>query len=256
MFTSVKHVLLTSLFLITILLGLSLIVTSQAMATPICFSLPTYNIETIQSNIIEEMISRFNPKLTDNERTLISTTIIAESQKNDVDPLLIASIIAAESSFRPKVVSPCDARGLMQITDCVSQIMNISNPFDIQQNISAGTRYLKELSYRFDQFELILAAYNAGPTRVARLGRVPKIKETINYIQRVTRFYENIHNQLLATVNSVIYQPIFNPITTLVNESQNLIVTAVRTNQTPCFTLSADNYWCEPERSIYFLIKA
>lgn len=257
MFTSTKQVLLTLFILITVLLGFSSILASQAIATPI-FAYPAiyYNPETLQTNIIDQMITRFNPKIAIDEKEIIVSAIIDESQKINFDPLLVASIIAAESSFRPRVVSPCEARGLMQITDCVSQIMKISNPFDIRQNIYAGTRYLKDLYQQFEQFELILAAYNAGPTRVARLGRVPRITETVNYIQRVSDFYHKIRNQLLVTVNAVIGQPVFDPISASLEHSQTPIVAIGIANQAPLSPLTVETDWCEPERSIRFLIKA
>lgn len=257
MFISIKQFLMTFFILITIIFGLSLIIASQAIATPLYpGSLTFYSPEIIQRDLLDQMIMRFNPRLNTGEKEMIIEAIITESRKIDFDPLLIASIIAAESSFRPKAVSPCEARGLMQITNCVSQIMKISDPFDIQQNIYAGTRYLKDLNQRFKKYELILAAYNAGPTRVARLGRVPRIKETINYIQRVTKFYHNIRDQLLITINTVITQPIFNPITTAFDNSSQIPVVAVVRNNQASSPVMIENHWCEPERSTAFLFKA
>lgn len=259
MFTSTKQVVMTFFILITIIFGFSFIVASQAIATPLYpGSLTFYSPEIIQKDLLDRMIMRFNPRLSTVEKETIIEAIITESRNTDFDPLLIASIIAAESSFRPKAVSPCEARGLMQITHCVSQIMKISNPFDIRQNIYAGTRYLKDLNQRFQKYELILAAYNAGPTRVARLGRVPRIKETIDYIQRVTKFYHNIRDQLLVTVNSVITRPIFNPIMTAFdNSSQTPVVAMFKTNQASCLVpIIIEKYWCEPERPNLILLKA
>lgn len=258
MFTSVKQVLFTSFILIAFLFGFSSMAASQGVSVPIyAGSAPFYSPETIQADLLEQMITRFNPKLKSYEKETIINSIIAESRKTDFDPLLIASIIAAESSFRPKAVSPCEARGLMQITDCVSEIMKISNPFDIRENIHAGTRYLKDLNQQFKQFELILAAYNAGPTRVARLGRVPRITETINYIKRVTKFYHSIRDQLFIAVNTVISQPIFNPITTAFDgSSPTQTVAVIQNNQAHSFPAMIESPLCEPERSIFFLIKA
>ncbi len=257
MITSTKQVLLTTFILLTVLFGFSSIVASQAVAIPINANSPIYySPETLQESVIEQMITRFNPKLAIGEKEIIVTAIITESQKTNFDPLLVASIIAAESSFRPRAVSPCEARGLMQITDCVSQIMKIPNPFDIRQNIYAGTRYLKDLYHQFEEFELILAAYNSGPTRVARLGRVPRITETINYIQRVSGFYHNIRNQLLVTVNAVIIQPVFDPISTSIDCSQTPVVAVGISNQTTLCPLTVVTDWCEPGLITRFLIKA
>lgn len=258
MFTSIKQVLFTSFILIAFLFGFSSMAASQGVFFPTHVgSVPFYSPETIQADLLEQMITRFNPKLKVNEKEMIINSIIAESRKTDFDPLLIASIIAAESSFRPKAVSPCEARGLMQITDCVSQIMKISNPFDIRQNIYAGTRYLKDLNRQFKQFELILAAYNAGPTRVARLGRIPRIRETINYVKRVTDFYQKIRDQLFIAVNTVISQPIFNPISTAFDgSSQTQVIAVIQNNQAQSCPAMIENHLCEPERSVFFLIKA
>ncbi len=257
MFTSTKQVLLTSFILIAILLGFSSIAASHGVATSLnTYQAIYYSPETLQKSIIDQMIIKYNPKISFDEKEMIITAIIDESQKINFDPLLVASIIAAESSFRPKAVSPCEARGLMQITDCVSQIMKISNPYDIQQNIYAGTRYLKDLYHQFEQYELILAAYNAGPTRVARLGRVPRINETINYIQRVSKFYHNIRNKFLKVVNAVISQPVFAPISNSFDDSQTPIRTIAVTTQTSIVPPMVETDWCEPERSIHFLIKA
>lgn len=259
MFTSTKQMVMTFSILITIIFGFSFIIASQAIATPLYpSSLTFYSPEIIQRDLLDRMIMRFNPRLSTVEKGTIIEAIIAESRNTDLDPLLIASIIAAESSFRPKAVSPCEARGLMQITHCVSQIMKISNPFDIRQNIYAGTRYLKDLNQRFKKYELILAAYNAGPTRVKRLGRVPRIKETIDYIKRVTKFYNDIREQLLVTVNTVITRPIFNPITTaLDNSSQTPVVAMVKTNQASSLApIIIEKYWCEPERPNSILLQA
>ena len=88
--------------------------------------------------------------------------------------------------------------------------MHIENPFDIKENIYAGTRYLKELRQIFKDNELTLAAYNAGPTRVALLGRVPKISETINYIFKVQQFYLAMQRKFHTTMLlSSIIDPIY-----------------------------------------------
>ena len=253
MFTSIKQILLTSFILLITLFLFSAVISSQAVATPRLTNF--YDPDSIQVSILEQMVTKFNPRLSTDKKEVIIQSIIAESQNNDFDPLLIASVIAAESSFRPKAVSPCEARGLMQITDCVSQIMNISNPFDIRQNIYAGTRYLKNLCHQFGQFELFLAAYNAGPTRVARLGRVPRIKETIDYIQRVSSFYHDFRHQLIMAVNTVITQPIFNPLTISMDSPQAPVIAVLKTGQIPECPLILETDCCEPDRSVYFMVQ-
>jgi len=163
---------------------LSLCLTTQA--APVPFLMNTTDPALMQEALILQEISRFNPGLSDTSKNKICQSILKECQVNKLDPLLVTGLIAAESSFRPSIVSPCAARGLMQISKVVSKMMKINDPFDIRQNIYAGTRYLKQLQNRFQSRDLVLAAYNAGPTRVARLGRIPHIRETINYVYKIS----------------------------------------------------------------------
>ena len=115
----------------------------------------------------------------------------AAAERYSVDADLIASVIAAESNFDPKAVSKKNARGLMQLLPETAARFGVQNIFDPQENIDAGTHYLRDLLRRYDNdLVLALAAYNAGPERVLQFGRVPPYPETISYIRRVKRAYE------------------------------------------------------------------
>ena len=146
--------------------------------------------------LILDMINKYNPKLSVADQVAITRSIIKESNLAGLDPLLVTSVIAAESSFIPTAISPCDAQGLMQITDGVARWMQVKDPYDIQENISAGSRYLSYLFNRFNNYELAIAAYNAGSTRVARLGKIPPFKETICYVKRVAKTQQRLKQGL------------------------------------------------------------
>lgn len=108
-----------------------------------------------------------------------------------VDADLISSVIAVESNFDPGATSRKNARGLMQLLPETAARLGVQNIFDPQENIDAGTRYLRELLQRYDNdLVLTLAAYNAGPERVQQFGRVPPFAETISYVRRVKRGYD------------------------------------------------------------------
>jgi soluble lytic murein transglycosylase-like protein len=108
-----------------------------------------------------------------------------------LDPSLIKSIIATESGFNPKAVSPKGARGLMQLMPATAERLGVSNSFDPEQNIRGGVKHFRVLMDNFNNdLTLSLAAYNAGENLVQRLGRVPEIKETRNYIQSITKRLE------------------------------------------------------------------
>jgi hypothetical protein len=104
-----------------------------------------------------------------------------------VAPELVASVIAVESNFNPNAVSWRYARGLMQLMPQTAARFGVTKIFDPQQNIDAGTRYLKELLVRYNgDLSLTLAAYNAGPERVEQYRAVPPYRETRDYVRRVT----------------------------------------------------------------------
>ncbi|MGH9792234.1 MAG: lytic transglycosylase domain-containing protein [Candidatus Acidiferrales bacterium] len=121
------------------------------------------------------------------ERTPFDTLITAAALKHGVDERLITSMIAAESNFDPRAISPKDARGLMQLMPATALRFGVTDIFNPEQNINAGSRYLRELLDRYsNDLPLALAAYNAGPERVAQYRGVPPFRETRDYIARVT----------------------------------------------------------------------
>jgi soluble lytic murein transglycosylase-like protein len=115
----------------------------------------------------------------------------AAAARYDVDADLISSVIAVESNFDPKAVSRRNARGLMQLLPETATRFGVRDVFDPQQNIDAGTHYLRDLLERYNHdLALALAAYNAGPERVEQFGRVPPYAETVSYVRRVKRAYD------------------------------------------------------------------
>jgi len=112
------------------------------------------------------------------------------SEKQQIDPEFVASVIRQESRFNPKAVSPKGARGLMQLMPGTAQTLGVKDLFDPAANIDGGTRYLHQL---FEQYHgdtvKALAAYNAGPQRVDRYKGVPPYRETQQYVANIIRDY-------------------------------------------------------------------
>lgn len=109
-----------------------------------------------------------------------------EASKNKVDAGLVRAVVEAESAYSPCAVSPVGAMGLMQLMPATAESLQVSDPYDPSQNITAGTQYLKQMLERYGgDIAKALAAYNAGPARVDAAGGVPPIPETQEYVRKI-----------------------------------------------------------------------
>ena len=116
--------------------------------------------------------------------------IIAKaSSRHGVDAGLIKAVIKAESNFNPNAVSSAGARGLMQLMPATARGLGVSDSFDPEQNVMAGTRFLRDLLDRYNgNLDSTLAAYNWGPGNVDKHpDSLPR--ETRNYLARVKQLY-------------------------------------------------------------------
>jgi hypothetical protein len=130
---------------------------------------------------------RLNRAFTQQE---IDAAIDQAATRHNVDPSLVRSVVKVESNFNPNAVSRKGAMGLMQLMPSTARSLNVSNPFDPQQNVDAGVRHLRKLLDNYGgDVRLTLAAYNAGSGAVARSAGVPHIRETQNYVRRITDLY-------------------------------------------------------------------
>ena len=152
------------------------------------------NIE--QENLIQEDFL-VEIKAKDSQiRDKIANAVRSASKKYDVDPNLILAVIQTESNFNPNAKSRAGAIGLMQIMPSNFKHLGVSNGYDIEDNINAGTKLLKEYMNKYNgSIEMALMAYNGGPTRMANRGvnsiddiyKMPK--ETQNYVPKVMKIY-------------------------------------------------------------------
>lgn len=112
------------------------------------------------------------------------------ARQHGVDPALVRAVVHAESNFNSGAVSRAGAQGLMQLMPETQKRLGVNNPFNVGQNLDAGTRLFKTLMKKYDNnVKLAAAAYNAGTSAVERYNGVPPYKETKNYVRRVTLLY-------------------------------------------------------------------
>jgi Zn-finger nucleic acid-binding protein len=122
----------------------------------------------------------------------LDNLIRQNGNKYGVDPYLIFLVMEQESHFNTHALSPKGARGLMQLMPGPAARFGVRRANDPAQNISGGTRYLRELLNRFNnRVDLVLASYNAGEGAVAKFGnRVPPYQETRNYVKKISYRYK------------------------------------------------------------------
>jgi Transglycosylase SLT domain len=113
-----------------------------------------------------------------------------KASKYNIDASLVKAVIKTESNWNERAVSRKGAVGLMQLMPSTANDMNVRNPFDPEENIEGGVKYLRNLLEQFNgDLTLALAAYNAGPKRVDKFGVVPPITETKQYVKKVLSLY-------------------------------------------------------------------
>ena len=116
----------------------------------------------------------------------LDSLIFEASQQQNLPASLIKAVIRVESNFNPEATSPKGAQGLMQLMPGTAETLQVVNHYDPQENIWAGTRYLKMLLDKFNyRLPLALAAYNAGPKQVDQHQDVPPIQETQDFVRNV-----------------------------------------------------------------------
>jgi hypothetical protein len=128
--------------------------------------------------------------------TPFDKTIQDVAHRHRVDPLLLHAVIKQESGYRQSVRSHAGAVGLMQIMPATGAALGVATPDLVvpESNVDAGARLLKKLYYKYNgNFQLVLAAYNAGEGAVQKYGnRIPPYTETQNYVKRVLAHYDRL----------------------------------------------------------------
>ena len=126
--------------------------------------------------------------------------------KYDIEPSIIRALISAESNWDVHAVSDRGAIGLMQLMPATAQDLEIKNPFDPEQNIEGGTRYLRILLDRFNgNMELAVAAYNAGPGAVEKSGGIPSFSETRKFVRNVISSYRKTGKNRESRIHKITY---------------------------------------------------
>ncbi len=147
--------------------------------------------ELPEPDLIESVSAAHQNHLRPQTESWLDPLIGKASRRYGVDAGLIRAVIKAESDFNPTAVSHAGARGLMQLMPATARSLGVTDSFDPEQNVMAGTRFLKDLLDRYNgNLDSALAAYNWGPGNVdRRLDRMPR--ETRDYLAKVKQLYHS-----------------------------------------------------------------
>ena len=119
----------------------------------------------------------------------INEAVDDAARQYDLDPLLVHAVIQVESNYNQYAISHAGAQGLMQLMPATARSLGVRNSFDVEENIRAGVRHLKDLKDTYKDDRLALAAYNAGAGAVDKYRWIPPYAETQEYVYKVGKKY-------------------------------------------------------------------
>lgn len=165
-------------------------------AIPINFGLPRQQFNpNMEFKAIYTYITEKYPRVRKDDAKKIAGYLVDYGKEHDLDPKFVAAVMARESAFNHRAVSSTGAKGLGQIKDFNFPSLNIKDPFDIKQNVSGTTAYLRKLKKRWNsnanQARLTLASYFKGPNHVQRVNGVLDT-QTDKYVDDILGYYDDL----------------------------------------------------------------
>ena len=144
------------------------------------------------ANTLKAGLKDYTFKESNNKTGKYDDLIVKYAKLNNIDADLVRALIKQESSYNPNAKSYAGAIGLMQLMPATAQGLGVTDPYNPEQNIMGGTKYLKQMLDKFNgNVELALAAYNAGPNNKAiKQGKIPQNGQTPHYVSKVLEYYK------------------------------------------------------------------
>ena len=140
----------------------------------------------VVGNVASSFANTFRARAVNSGCVDLDAIFDAAGQKYNISPDLLKAVAKVESNFKADATSPVGAMGIMQIMPGTAKYLGVDDPYNPEQSIMGGAKYLKEQLDRFEgDVELALAAYNAGWPAVKKHGGIPPFRETQAYVPKV-----------------------------------------------------------------------
>jgi soluble lytic murein transglycosylase-like protein len=152
------------------------------------------------------VLRHFNPQLPTWQSKELARRVIVNAERWRIDTNMLVAIVTVESSWHTQAISSAGAIGLGQLMPGTAATLGV-DPRDPVQNLSGAARYLSDLMQLFatkpDRYELVFAAYNAGPKAVSEYGGIPPYDETQHYVVKVLSTWHELQRtiHLPSTLN-------------------------------------------------------
>ncbi len=136
--------------------------------------------------VYASVLHHINPQLPKWQSRDLARRVLVNAERWRLDANMLVAIVTVESRWHTHALSRSGAIGLGQLMPRTAANLGV-NPHNAGENLSGAARYLSGLMQRFgsNHYDLVFAAYNAGPKAVADYGGIPPFSETQHYVVRV-----------------------------------------------------------------------
>jgi len=153
------------------------------------------------------VLHQYNPDLPDWQSKDLARHLLVTARRWKVDPNMLAAIVSVESSWHTHALSYAGAIGLGQLMPGTAATLGV-NPRDPHENLEGAAEYLRSLMTTFAsnprRYELVFAAYNAGPRAVIQYGGIPPYGETQHYVLKVLKAWHHLQSSVHIPANALL----------------------------------------------------
>ncbi len=176
--------------------------------TPALASHPPVAATPAAIAVYAKVLRHINPQLPGWESRDLARRVLVNAERWRIDANMLVAIVTVESRWHTHAVSSAGAIGLGQLMPGTAALLGV-NPRDPKQNLSGAARYLRGLIQRFGRknYNLVFAAYNAGPHAVSEYGGIPPYDETQAYVVRVLSTWERLARSVHLPATAFIVLP-------------------------------------------------